>query len=277
MDEIISLSDLLTFMVGAAGFAVAFFTYRWSNLTRRKEALLPLIEKFENNKTLKIAKDILDDYVINNNWDKDNIWHDSIDKYSFDWIKLKKIDSGEIDKFLNFLNKKFGQNLYANNTVIKIKDDHIIEILKDNKISTRIDVDRINSLASIEIIDCFFIMGIIAKEVDKSIILYMYNYYHQINLDLILRSHKNLPIFDEGEMAIRASFDNLLNFFVELEYLHTTLKMIEKKELCYFEYYYQKSADNTAIRKYLTTYEFNLKGKLTDDLSPLSDIYIEHC
>ena len=95
-----------------------------------------------------------------------------------------------------------------------------------------------------------------------------YGYYSLNNLHLILKKFDLLKegIKDPGERAIRKSFDALLDFFCKLEYLKD-LKLIENKEVAYFNYYIYKVAKNDAIKNYIKAYEFPLYGKLHPSLS----------
>lgn len=56
------------------------------------------------------------------------------------------------------------------------------------------------------------------------------------SLDSFLRDHKEEPITTEGEIKVRASFDNLLDFFTKLSY-YLKQKLIQPSELSYFKYY----------------------------------------
>lgn len=63
------------------------------------------------------------------------------------------------------------------------------------------------------------------------------------------------PIFDYGEIQIRMSFDELLNFFGKLGYL-LDRDIIKNEELKYFEYYIKKTIRNKAVMRYARLYEF---------------------
>jgi hypothetical protein len=63
------------------------------------------------------------------------------------------------------------------------------------------------------------------------------------------------PIFDYGEIQVRMSFDELLNFFGKLGYL-LDRDIIKNEELKYFEYYIKKTIRNRAVMRYARLYEF---------------------
>jgi hypothetical protein len=90
-------------------------------------------------------------------------------------------------------------------------------------------------------------------------------YYGRENLKLILRDHKTQPVSDPGEIAIRDSFDALLDFFSRLGYL-MDIKLVKKKELTYFRYYIERAKTNPAVKQYTGIYEFPLFQKLLDQL-----------
>ena len=96
---------------------------------------------------------------------------------------------------------------------------------------------------------------------------HMHGYYSLKNLHRILKNHKREDgIKDLGERDIRKSFDALLDFFCKLEYLKD-LKLIEDKEITYFDYYINIVAENDAIKNYINYYKFPLYGKLHPSLS----------
>ena len=64
---------------------------------------------------------------------------------------------------------------------------------------------------------------------------------------------------------VRASFDSLLDFFCELEYL-LGIGLIKCEELSYFKYYIDRAANNDSIVNYTLMYEFPLNGKLNRNL-----------
>jgi hypothetical protein len=90
-------------------------------------------------------------------------------------------------------------------------------------------------------------------------------YYNKSKLENILRAdNPNIEYsseFDDGEEAIRDSFDSLLAFFAKLEYL-LKIHLIKKQEIFYFRYYINKAAENPAIRGYVDRYQFQLDGTL---------------
>jgi hypothetical protein len=90
-------------------------------------------------------------------------------------------------------------------------------------------------------------------------------YYNKIGLKTILRAHNpNLEYsseFDDGEKAIRDSFDSLLAFFSKLEYL-LKIHLIKEQEVFYFRYFVEKAAELPAVLEYVDRYQFQLDGTL---------------
>jgi hypothetical protein len=91
------------------------------------------------------------------------------------------------------------------------------------------------------------------------------DYYNIENLEIILRYHKPKGIIDPGEVAIRRSFDALLDFFCKLEYLRK-IKLIKAEEIEYFNYYIKKAADEPSVISYVRNYNFPLYGILDNRL-----------
>jgi hypothetical protein len=91
------------------------------------------------------------------------------------------------------------------------------------------------------------------------------DYYNIENLEIILRYHKPKGISDPGEVAIRRSFDALLDFFCKLEYLRK-IKLIKAEEIEYFNYYIKKAADEPSVICYVRNYTFPLYGILDNRL-----------
>ena len=255
--------DWLGFLIGAGGFTVAVLTFQRSNLTRRKEALIPMIERFENCKAMKMAKDLLDNYVINDSWeDKDTKWNDPISRCSFEWdsiITAKK----EQEKLSKFLSDKYNLK-WTENAEFRVTDNHTIQVT-DNKNTIKIWITPDTSMATIEIGD-IQISCLLVNELNGKKTVSMERYYHRKNLRCLLRDYRSMPIFDDGEVAIRKSFDALLDFFVELEYLVGTLKIMKRNEAAYFEYYYRKAGEQFGVQQYVKTFEFNLNGILDPNL-----------
>jgi len=92
------------------------------------------------------------------------------------------------------------------------------------------------------------------------------NYYHISNLEKILRSHSQEPITDIGEVAIRGSFDSLLQFFAKLDYL-VKIHHIRLKYIDYFNYYINRASNEKARLQYIRYYEFQLPGVLHPNLN----------
>jgi len=64
---------------------------------------------------------------------------------------------------------------------------------------------------------------------------YPLGYYNKYDLAIILRMNSE-GINDLGEVAIRHSFDALLDFFCKLEYL-LNINLVNAEEIEYFKYY----------------------------------------
>lgn len=64
---------------------------------------------------------------------------------------------------------------------------------------------------------------------------YPLGYYSKYDLAIILRADPN-GIDDLGEVAIRRSFDALLDFFCKLDYL-LNINLVKVEEIEYFSYY----------------------------------------
>lgn len=81
----------------------------------------------------------------------------------------------------------------------------------------------------------------------------------------LLRHHETVSVTGFGEQKTRQSFDDLLDFFTKLEY-YINLKLNSEKELDYFGYYLNKSANKAdgAILAYAKKYEFNSAIKLIE-------------
>lgn len=94
-------------------------------------------------------------------------------------------------------------------------------------------------------------------------------YENPMDLSDILRNHEDRDVTASDEIAIRMSFDSLLDFFVKLEYL-LSLNLIKKTEMEYFDYYIKKTVENAAVVRYMKTYKFPLKGKLNPSLNVIS-------
>jgi hypothetical protein len=66
---------------------------------------------------------------------------------------------------------------------------------------------------------------------------------------------------DPGEIAIRESFDTLLEFFCKLEYL-LQVRLITDNEMAYFDYYFKICKDLDSLNKYVLYYPLPLYQKL---------------
>jgi hypothetical protein len=90
-------------------------------------------------------------------------------------------------------------------------------------------------------------------------------YYNKLKLKDILRAHnpnlEHSSEFEEGEEAIRDSFDSLLAFFGKLEYL-LKIHLIKKQEIFYFQYFIDEAAKNPAVCEYVDRYHFQLDRTL---------------
>ena len=76
-----------------------------------------------------------------------------------------------------------------------------------------------------------------------------------LNLEEILRNHKQKPVTSAFEIKIRDSFCAFLDYISKLNYyLHNEL--INKDELQYFRYYIDIARKNKAIHNYIKYYYF---------------------
>ena len=102
--------------------------------------------------------------------------------------------------------------------------------------------------------------------------------YHSSELKEILRYHgyragddyepiDSKKIDDHGEIEIRASFDELLNYFGKLGYL-LDRGLIKKGEIRYFEYYIKRAVKNEAVMRYSRLYEFENFALLLSKMEP---------
>src|SRR5262249_8381706 len=96
--------------------------------------------------------------------------------------------------------------------------------------------------------------------------VYPKEHYNIGHLDDILRDHKVRSITDPGEITIRKSFDELLDFFAKLEYLFS-IDLLTAHQLEYFRYYINKASNEDAVVNYVKTYSFPLHGKLDNRLN----------
>jgi hypothetical protein len=251
----ISSVDVITAAVGIGGLAVGIITYYWAQVSRRKEALFPIINEFDSSQEMRIAKLILDDFII----PKEDEWSHTINEYCFAWDEFP--GGPAADNFKRFLVEKFAVNWVQNAQIVK--NNNSITMTQGEE-SIKIIVYYEEKLGLMKINDVP-IFGLILKIVNGTLQIGMDGYYHKSNLLVILRDHNAIPINDDGEIAIRASFDALLDFFVKLEYL-LSIKVIKKGEIEYFKYYIDKTADEPPVIEYINKYEFLLRGKLHDNL-----------
>jgi hypothetical protein len=90
---------------------------------------------------------------------------------------------------------------------------------------------------------------------------YPKGYYNRNDLAIILRDSKpTFGIDDLGEVAIRHSFDALLDFFCKLEYL-LNINLVRVEEIEYFRYYLDIAAGEASIVKYVKYGKFPLEFK----------------
>lgn len=73
------------------------------------------------------------------------------------------------------------------------------------------------------------------------------------NLSAYLRNHKEFPITSSGEIKVRQSFDQLLDFFSRLSY-YLKQKLISPAELSYFRYYLDKIESKPEVKGYIKLY-----------------------
>jgi hypothetical protein len=138
----------------------------------------------------------------------------------------------------------------------------IAKSLLDNYSFRRQVLEKISFLQKLDIADAsFFEEGSIMAQSKTSIP----EYKSQMDLNEILRDHRSRDVTAPEEIAIRMSFDYLLDFFAKLEYL-LSMGLIKKREIEYFNYYIRKTAENSAVVNYARIYEFPLKGKLNISL-----------
>lgn len=61
----IDITAIIGTAIGLAGFGFGIFSYFRNELERRKQTIFPLIEEFNNDKKLFVAKSLLDNYSFN--------------------------------------------------------------------------------------------------------------------------------------------------------------------------------------------------------------------
>ena len=113
---------------------------------------------------------------------------------------------------------------------------------------------------------------------DFNIDKYGKSYEHE-NMKEILRYHGkredddydpiDRKVDDKGEIEIRASFDELLNYFGKLGYL-LDRGLVKKDEIRYFEYYIKKAVKNEAVMRYARLYEFENFALLLVKMEPFA-------
>ena len=74
-------------------------------------------------------------------------------------------------------------------------------------------------------------------------------------LSTFLRDHRIEPIGTVDEIAVRRSFDKLLDFFTRLSY-YLRQELISSAELSYFKYYIRKVQDKSEVTSYIRAYYF---------------------
>jgi hypothetical protein len=190
----VDLSAIIGTAIGLGGFGFGLFSYFRNELERRKQTIFPLIEEFNTDKKLFIAKSLLDNYSFK---------REVLERFSF---------QQEFD----------------------IPDASLIE-------------------------------GSIMAESEMR----LPEYKNQMDLNDVLRDHRSRDVTASDEIVIRMSFDSLLDFFVKLEYL-LSMGLIKKTEIEYFNYYIEKTAENSAVVNYMRIYKFPLKGKLNSTLKVIA-------
>jgi hypothetical protein len=95
-----SFVDIITAAVGLGGLAIGIITYYWAQVSQRKEALFPIMNEFDSSQEIRIAKSILDDFIIS----KQSDWDDTINEYSFAWDEIP--GGPPADNFKRFLVEK---------------------------------------------------------------------------------------------------------------------------------------------------------------------------
>jgi hypothetical protein len=195
----IDISGIIGTVIGLGGFAFGIISYFRNELERRKQTIFPLIEEFNTDKKLFIAKSLLDNYSFR---------RDVLARFPF---------TNDFD----------------------LPDD----------VSDESYIEKGSTMA----------------EGNESIA----EYENPTDLRQVLRNHRDRDVTAPEEIAIRMSFDSLLDFFVKLEYL-LSLRLIKRSEIEYFEYYINKAVGNAAVVSYMNTYKFPLKGKLDTPLKVIS-------
>lgn len=261
------LITIVSAVAGVLGAVVAVITYYWAQILRRKESLFPLIDKFNSSNDMMIAKKILDGFVIDKEdllVDKDKDLKHGINEYSFNWeiiCTTRDKDNNELNNLKNFLKREFALDWVESAAFRKIDNNSGIEITVKGQ-SMLIKLDKKKNEGTIVVDNNNAISGLISEETIRGLEVSMARYYWDRNLHIILRDHRTRSVLDYGEVIIRDSFDALLGFFIQLEYLYHTLNVIHSEEIEYFRYYIDKAAGNEHVLKYLAIYEFPLKGVL---------------
>jgi hypothetical protein len=74
-----------------------------------------------------------------------------------------------------------------------------------------------------------------------------------VNLTEVLRNHHHRAINTMMEVDVRASFDQLLDFYTKLSY-YIQNDLMSSRELIYFRYYIEKVEQNKAVEAYIRCY-----------------------
>jgi hypothetical protein len=92
-------------------------------------------------------------------------------------------------------------------------------------------------------------------------------YYTKADLEYLLRDRttEEPKKLTKSHKEIREAFDAFLGFLAKLEYLKK-IKIVDEKEIDYFNYFICKAAEQPEVIKYMQIYQFPLHGKLHPNL-----------
>ena len=232
-------------------------------IQRRKDILFPLIAEFDKSKQIDLAKKILDDMIVF----AGRRMTVPMETFLNDTSKLKKVFEG-----------KPGFEWVQSSEVVLEENTNTIRIngMPTNHgspvVSFRIEENMNPQTTETRGFSYDFVASNIGGE------LRILWYYHKNKLAEILRDHSKHDVTDPGEIAIRSSFDALLDFLGKIGYL-LKVGLLKKEEILYFHYYISKiindvsnaedgSGDN-AIIYYCRIYQFELFAVLLKELNQL--------
>jgi hypothetical protein len=249
------------------GLWKVFNEYKRSNEIKEKElrqqrqqVLFPLIKEFEDQK-LDYAKRILDDYSISLDGPQEKVIiptnggqisepYGNLKKFLISQLGLQWVQDS------NFLIKNDHLELQSNQHRLQLyfREEGPLQTMAADGVPRLFRYSR--SKDGLEIIFC----------------------YHISMISTILRDHNKNPIVNQLEDEIRNSFDAMLDFFGKLGYL-LKLRLIERGELVYFQYYLEKminnnskaedGSDDNAFIYYSRIYEFRLFALLLSEIDKM--------